>query len=51
MLTLLFHLHTVVGSAMYVLGGLVRNEFETASVIKFDSTQNTWSEMAPLPES
>jgi hypothetical protein len=34
---------------MYVLGGRI-GEGTTASVLKFDSTQDTWSEIAPMPE-
>jgi hypothetical protein len=46
------HAAVAVGSAMYVLGGLtygiVRN-IASASVLKFDSIQGTWSEVAPMP--
>jgi hypothetical protein len=42
------HTAVAVGSAMYVLGGMV-NSLSTASVLKFDSAQGTWSEIAPMP--
>jgi non-specific serine/threonine protein kinase len=47
------HAAVAVGSVMYVLGGNVgQNTVITpaASVLKFDSTQGTWSEVAPMPE-
>jgi hypothetical protein len=47
------HAAVVVGSAMYVLGGIVAgarvNEVSTSSVLKFDSMQDTWSQVAPMP--
>jgi N-acetylneuraminic acid mutarotase len=47
------HTAVAMGSAMYVMGG--RNDFDvgvlgTTSVLKFDSTQGTWSSVAPMPE-
>jgi N-acetylneuraminic acid mutarotase len=46
------HVAVGIGSAMYVLGG--RAGFDhtaqlTANVIKFDSSQGIWSEVAPMP--
>jgi N-acetylneuraminic acid mutarotase len=35
---------------MYVLGGVLGGIHFSASVFKFDSTQGTWSEVAPMPE-
>jgi N-acetylneuraminic acid mutarotase len=51
-----YHVAVAVGSAIYVLGGMVADEGDsedynpTASVVKFHSTQGTWSQVAPLPE-
>jgi N-acetylneuraminic acid mutarotase len=36
------------GSAIYVLGGVDASAV-TGSVLKFDSTQGTWSQVAPMP--
>jgi N-acetylneuraminic acid mutarotase len=33
---------------MYVLGGVVGGSIPTSSVLKFDSVQGTWSEVAPM---
>jgi hypothetical protein len=48
-----FYASVAVGSTMYALGGIVAgahaNQVHTASVLKFDSTQGTWSESAPMP--
>jgi hypothetical protein len=48
------HCACAVGNAMYVLGGIERNERvgdETVkSVLKFDCLLQTWSEVAPMPE-
>jgi hypothetical protein len=35
---------------MYVFGGFTEFEGRTASVLKFDSAQGVWSEVAPMPE-
>jgi hypothetical protein len=39
---------TAMGSALYVLGGDIGNAI-SASVLKFDSAQDSWSEVAPMP--
>jgi hypothetical protein len=44
-----------VGDSLYILGGMegiVGEEYslETTSVLKFDSSTQAWSEMAPMPE-
>jgi N-acetylneuraminic acid mutarotase len=44
------HAAVAVGSAMYVLGGSVDGARVTDSVLKFDSTQGTWRQVAPMPE-
>jgi hypothetical protein len=53
------HTAVAVGSAMYVLGGRIRTEAHddedddedsTESVLKFDSVQGGWSQVAPMPE-
>jgi N-acetylneuraminic acid mutarotase len=36
---------------MYVMSGYVGYHGDDASVLKFDSMQNVWSEVAPMPES
>jgi N-acetylneuraminic acid mutarotase len=38
-----------VGSAIYVLGGSDGHEDNKVEVLKFDSMQGTWSEIAPAP--
>jgi hypothetical protein len=43
------HAAVAVGSVMYVLGGLIDGG-ATASVLKYDSTQGTWSQVAPMSE-
>jgi N-acetylneuraminic acid mutarotase len=46
------HVAVAVGSAMYVLGGLSDNSEEIDNLgdfLKFDSTQGTWSAIAPAP--
>jgi hypothetical protein len=42
------HAAVAVGSAIYVLGG--HSVGPIANVLKFDSTQGTWSEVAPMPQ-
>jgi hypothetical protein len=52
------HAAVAMGSVLFVLGGVYvgqdgqgfREERFTASVHKYDSTQGTWSEVAPMPE-
>jgi kelch-like protein 1/4/5 len=41
------HAVVAVGSAMYVLGR--HDAYAMTSVLKFDSTQGTWSDCAPMP--
>jgi hypothetical protein len=43
------HAAAVVGSAIYVLGG-ISNGASTVTVLKFDGMQGIWSEVAPMPE-
>jgi hypothetical protein len=47
------HAAVAMGSVMYVLGGELSDDEGgsrvTASVLRFDSTQGTWSEVAPMP--
>jgi hypothetical protein len=42
------HTAVAVGSAIYVIGGFDGGGI--ASVLKFDSAQDTWSEVAPVPD-
>jgi hypothetical protein len=45
-----FHAAVAVGSALYVLGGRVGERMRaTASVLKLDTKQGTWIEVAPMP--
>jgi hypothetical protein len=52
------HAAVAMGSILFVLGGVYigqdgqgfREERFTSSVHKYDSTQDTWSEVAPMPE-
>jgi N-acetylneuraminic acid mutarotase len=47
------HAAVAVGSAMYVLGGFAshaRGESTSASVLKYESTQDTWSVVEPMPQ-
>jgi hypothetical protein len=47
------HAAVAVGSAIYVLGGNTRpvgSTLASASVLKFDSTRDTWSVFDPMPE-
>jgi hypothetical protein len=44
------HAAVAVGLAMYVLGGCIDGRGTIASVLKFDTAQGTWSQVAPMPE-
>jgi hypothetical protein len=47
------HAAVAVGSSIYVLGGVASNDARggslLSSVLKFDSTQDAWSEVEPMP--
>jgi hypothetical protein len=47
------HAAVAMGLDMYVLGGAsdgIGDSHGTCSMLKFDSTQSTWSQVAPMPE-